>query len=167
MPLVTLLVSNLCFARWYTSQNKDAWHDLKGGVFVIWCITYVISTAGLSATWLLYATSSMGNWASLPFVVGCVALAVYNIALKDSMITNEDNKNATNLIVGSLITVALCYVGIMLAVFFEFSALDCLRGATDKGNCAWTLFAFFGNCVAVVHGVAIDLGVWLPSFLDA
>jgi hypothetical protein len=141
--LVTEIIAvslDLCLARLISkSDGREYLGGLQGIWWVIWCMTFVISSTGIIMSFFLHLLNSQG-WVVV-YIFACMNIAhiVFDIALMYRFV---------NLVFWSLLAMLISYIALLVHTYDVFGISPIL------------VVVHICNNVAVVHGLVLDLLVW-------
>lgn len=158
LPLCFALLvydARVAYVLWHMSEEerKVAWGDLRGALFRVAAVTYLLSSFGCASSFVLYASQeNADSVAMFVFMVLNVSCLVFNYALLREMRTVVLVCVWTNIFVYAVLFV-------QTAVVFPADS-----GAASAGL---LLATHACNVVGIFHGYVIDLLIWYSSWVDA
>jgi hypothetical protein len=140
-------------SRMSEEANRVAWGGLRGRLFYVWVLTFVLSSFGCTSSFVLYASGAQSDGsATFLFLALNASYIAFNYALLRGM---------QNTVLACLWTNV-----VLLTALFVYTAVA--FDARSDASTAGLLFAtHVCNFVAVFHVYVMDIMVWYDGWIHA
>ena len=147
--------ARLTYVLYHMSAEAStvAWGGLRGKVFYVWVLTFLLSSFGCTSSFVLYASrDTVDGFSTFLFLVLNVSYLAFNYALL------RDMKNT--------VLVCLWTNVFVISALFVYTAVVVDAGS-HASNAGLLVATHVCNFVSVLHVYVMDLMIWYTGWIDA